>query len=299
MYRSPGDLAYADGKYKIWDSFMSQIEPLAARIPYMVGIGNHEAGPYHSGTSNDPSGEQPYDPGWGNYGSESGGECGAMTSHRFLMPGEKYLERRGRAFTAAAAGGISSSGATSSVTSAFPVKDAGDLRLGSSEDSRGGQTWQRRLLAASPDEAIMEMDVMQQGAENMEALQHRKSDDIDADDNTDDYSDVEDRNDGGLQTAIAASDSDTVEINHKEEEFVDVRQEDTEVSYASVLNGHRVAQKPPFWYSFEYGPVHFTMLSSEHDLTSGSKQRRWLEADLDAVDRCRTPWLIVALHRPM
>ena len=35
-------------------------------------------------------------------------------------------------------------------------------------------------------------------------------------------------------------------------------------------NGHRPA--PPFWYSYNYGSVHFTTLSSEHDLTSGSKQ---------------------------
>ncbi|EFJ51087.1 hypothetical protein VOLCADRAFT_48355, partial [Volvox carteri f. nagariensis] len=61
----------------------------------------------------------------------------------------------------------------------------------------------------------------------------------------------------------------------------------------------RKPHNPPFWYSFEYGPVHFTMLSSEHNLERGSAQRRWLEDDLAAVDRCRTPWVIVGLHRPM
>lgn len=30
---------------------------------------------------------------------------------------------------------------------------------------------------------------------------------------------------------------------------------------------------PPFWYSFEYGSVHFTVISTEHDLTRGSDQR--------------------------
>ncbi len=51
-----------------------------------MGVGNHEydfIGP----ADNDPSGvTEPYHPMWGNFGSESGGECGAMTAKRFLMP---------------------------------------------------------------------------------------------------------------------------------------------------------------------------------------------------------------------
>lgn len=35
-------------------------------------------------------------------------------------------------------------------------------------------------------------------------------------------------------------------------------------------NGH--PPSPPFWFSYNYGSVHFTTLSSEHDLTKGSKQ---------------------------
>ena len=31
---------------------------------------------------------------------------------------------------------------------------------------------------------------------------------------------------------------------------------------------------PPFWYSYNFGSVHFTTLSSEHDLTKGSIQRK-------------------------
>lgn len=41
----------------------------------------------------------------------------------------------------------------------------------------------------------------------------------------------------------------------------------------------------PFWYSFDYGSVHFTVISTEHDITHGSVQRAWLEGDLAAVDR--------------
>ena len=48
------------------------------------------------------------------------------------------------------------------------------------------------------------------------------------------------------------------------------------------------------WYSFDEGLVHVVMLSSEH-----APQRAWLAQDLAAVRRDRTPWVIVALHRPM
>lgn len=157
MERSPldlvlhvGDLAYADGSHKVWDSFMRAIEPIASRVPYMVGVGNHEYDFVGPG-NNDPSGvREPYHPAWGNFGTESGGECGAMTAHRFAMPN------------------------------------------------------------------------VQSGADNA-----------------------------------------------------------------------------PFWYSFDYGPVHFTMVSTEHDLSPGSLQYRWLARDLASVDRCVTPWLVVGLHRPM
>ena len=54
----------------------------------------------------------------------------------------------------------------------------------------------------------------------------------------------------------------------------------------------------PWWYSFEYGLVHFTVLSTEHNFTYGSRQHTWLVKELKSVDRSRTPWLIVATHRP-
>lgn len=54
-----------------------------------------------------------------------------------------------------------------------------------------------------------------------------------------------------------------------------------------------------FWYSFDHGPVHVAVVSCEHNFTAGSPMARWLDADLAAVDRSRTPWLLVAGHRPM
>ncbi|KAL4435011.1 hypothetical protein ABPG77_003836 [Micractinium sp. CCAP 211/92] len=53
------------------------------------------------------------------------------------------------------------------------------------------------------------------------------------------------------------------------------------------------------WYSFEHGPVHFTVMSTEHFFGPGSQQHLWLEADLAAVNRSRTPWLVLVGHRPI
>ena len=54
-----------------------------------------------------------------------------------------------------------------------------------------------------------------------------------------------------------------------------------------------------FWYSYDYATVHTTVISSEHDLSRGSPQYKFLEADLKAVDRKNTPWVVVESHRPL
>ncbi|KAK9423435.1 putative Acid phosphatase [Seiridium unicorne] len=81
-------------------------------------------------------------------------------------------------------------------------------------------------------------------------------------------------------------------------------------------NTAKVLANPPFWYSFEYGMVHVTMIDTETDfadapdqpggstgLNSGpfgtsGQQLAFLEADLASVDRTVTPWVIVGGHRP-
>lgn len=73
------------------------------------------------------------------------------------------------------------------------------------------------------------------------------------------------------------------------------------------------------WYSWDYGMVHFVEINTETDhgegvtapdetkngfgLASGpfgypNQQLQWLEEDLAAVDRKKTPWIIVGGHRP-
>ena len=54
-----------------------------------------------------------------------------------------------------------------------------------------------------------------------------------------------------------------------------------------------------FWYSFNVGPVHIVMMSTEHDWTKGSKQYQFLETDLANVNRTSTPWVILTGHRMM
>jgi hypothetical protein len=50
-----GDVSYARGIGALWDAFMTQIQEIAARVPYMVAIGNHEYD-HVTGGDKDPSG---------------------------------------------------------------------------------------------------------------------------------------------------------------------------------------------------------------------------------------------------
>ncbi|KAI2617362.1 putative acid phosphatase [Hypoxylon sp. NC1633] len=81
-------------------------------------------------------------------------------------------------------------------------------------------------------------------------------------------------------------------------------------------NKAQLLSKPPFWYSFEYGMLHFVMINTETDfddapdgqggsagLNSGpfgapDQQLQFLEADLASVDRTITPWVVIGGHRP-
>jgi acid phosphatase type 7 len=45
------------------------------------------------------------------------------------------------------------------------------------------------------------------------------------------------------------------------------------------------------------GPIHFTVMSTEHDFRKDSDQYSFIASDLAAVDRTVTPWLVFAGHR--
>ncbi|CAA0831306.1 Probable inactive purple acid phosphatase 27 [Striga hermonthica] len=53
------------------------------------------------------------------------------------------------------------------------------------------------------------------------------------------------------------------------------------------------------WYFIEQGPVHFTVISTEHNWSVNSEQYEWMRKDMAAVDRTTTPWIIFTGHRPM
>ncbi|KAG2785797.1 hypothetical protein PC129_g631 [Phytophthora cactorum] len=82
-----GDLAYAMGSTYIWDQFGHLIEYAAARLPYMISIGNHDYG-YLEGVKKDHI-KWPSHPTFekeGTHGYDSYGECGVPSAKRFHMP---------------------------------------------------------------------------------------------------------------------------------------------------------------------------------------------------------------------
>ncbi|XP_031477087.1 purple acid phosphatase 15 isoform X2 [Nymphaea colorata] len=56
--------------------------------------------------------------------------------------------------------------------------------------------------------------------------------------------------------------------------------------------------KSTFYYSFNAGGIHFIMLGAYTDFNRTGAQYKWLEADLNKVDRSVTPWLIATWHPP-
>mmetsp|Transcript_104738 Transcript_104738/g.305810 ORF Transcript_104738/g.305810 Transcript_104738/m.305810 type:complete len:652 (+) Transcript_104738:89-2044(+) len=55
----------------------------------------------------------------------------------------------------------------------------------------------------------------------------------------------------------------------------------------------------PFWYSYDVGLVHLLSVSgSFSDTSSGSPQYQFIQADLESVDRSKTPWIVFMTHIP-
>jgi len=84
-----GDISYANGDPRIWEAFMSVIEPFASQFLWVAGIGNHEYDMSDDGQL-DPWGLPPFQPEWGNMEEgDSEGECGLHVYWRFPV-GEFY-----------------------------------------------------------------------------------------------------------------------------------------------------------------------------------------------------------------
>ena len=54
-------------------------------------------------------------------------------------------------------------------------------------------------------------------------------------------------------------------------------------------NAVKITDTP--WYGFDYGNIHFVLMSTEHNFTRYSDQYNFLEEDLSSVDRTKTPWV--------
>ncbi|KAM7512382.1 hypothetical protein LguiB_011257 [Lonicera macranthoides] len=70
------------------------------------------------------------------------------------------------------------------------------------------------------------------------------------------------------------------------------------VPYETYFPMPTLAKDKP-WYFIEIGPIHFTVISTEHDWSQNSEQYEWMKKDMAILDRSRTPWLIFIGHRPM
>ncbi|EFJ16692.1 hypothetical protein SELMODRAFT_421828 [Selaginella moellendorffii] len=46
------------------------------------------------------------------------------------------------------------------------------------------------------------------------------------------------------------------------------------------------------WYSMAISPMHFTVISTEHDWSLTSKQYTWMESNLESVNKFSTPWIV-------
>jgi hypothetical protein len=62
-------------------------------------------------------------------------------------------------------------------------------------------------------------------------------------------------------------------------------------------NGDEIMRN--FWYSFDYGSIHFITISFEHNFLKNSEQYKWLSQDLSKINKQITPWIVVSGHRPM
>jgi acid phosphatase type 7 len=53
------------------------------------------------------------------------------------------------------------------------------------------------------------------------------------------------------------------------------------------------------FYSFDTGPAHIIFLNPYTPSDPGTPQYQWFLSDIGAVDRARTPWVLVLTHCPL
>ena len=68
--------------------------------------------------------------------------------------------------------------------------------------------------------------------------------------------------------------------------------------YRMPFNASDALQEGSLWWSMSVASAHIVFLSSFSDFSASSSQYKWLQRDLQSVDRSVTPWLLVFLHAP-
>mmetsp|Transcript_142576 Transcript_142576/g.246761 ORF Transcript_142576/g.246761 Transcript_142576/m.246761 type:complete len:210 (+) Transcript_142576:2-631(+) len=67
---------------------------------------------------------------------------------------------------------------------------------------------------------------------------------------------------------------------------------------AMPFSSHQLPPHDEPWYALQLGVVTLLVISTEHSLSPGSVQHRFLERALAEIDRTQTPWVLLAGHRP-
>ncbi|XP_038972698.1 probable inactive purple acid phosphatase 2 [Phoenix dactylifera] len=68
---------------------------------------------------------------------------------------------------------------------------------------------------------------------------------------------------------------------------------------SSLPTGTGAPDTQNLYYSLDAGVVHFLYISTETNFLKGSDQYNFIKADLESVDRNKTPFIVVQGHRPM
>lgn len=287
-----GDLSYANGREYVWNSFMDSIEPAASRAPYMVAVGNHEYDYTREGgrkeSSVDPSGASDFHPGWGNYGNDSGGECGVSVVNRFTMPGSDLRSS------------LPLNSSTTTIGSLGRAAAADEAGLRSGTDAAMADTEQHRSNSLDfSSRRSGEMSSVSTAAATEQ--RHAEQQSVPNCNSNSSYGrsissgHVAGKCQPQLQPLLTAASAAVAIVSS---EMPAGTSEGTAVSSTQQRKRRRAAN-PPFWYSFDYGAVHFVAVSSEHDLRHSSDQAKWLRGDLGRVESCVTPWVVLLMHRPM
>jgi len=53
------------------------------------------------------------------------------------------------------------------------------------------------------------------------------------------------------------------------------------------------------YYAFTYGPARHVIVNAYADMSPGTSQYEWLQAELASIDRQKTPWVLLTMHPPI